>query len=450
MNIDPNNKTVRRVELGLLLALLVFLPLEEAPKNILWVLYVAMWFVVRAPSREWGGAWDRWDTLLLLWIASGFLSILFAGLPGAHWSAPVDLVRYAVLGDLVRRAGYRPRELVALLAGAVFGVLPAIAYGYWELLVTHKRVFLELHSVGHVNHSAIYLAIVFCTALSLFPVALRSARPKLACFVLMLTAVAIGFSLLITSSRAAIGAAVFVAPLLLLLQPGIARRSRIRLIAVLVAVGCVAAVAYVIVDRTSAGKVTGGGIAAKFEVDEKIGEPLSFRNRLWETAAAAAREYPLFGIGEGNFRSADLERVCAWSALHDPGQPCPKQKYYFSTHAHSVYFTVLAEQGLFGLVALLALLTYGFASLIAGRRDAALDSRSAALWGGAFSALTIASVSGVLNTSVHHENGILLLVLLGAWLALHRHGEKTAIPSIAPSAASTPARNHASSPHDPA
>lgn len=427
MNIEPNNKTGHRVELGLLLALLVFLPLEEAPKNILWVLYVATWFLLRVPSRSWGGPWDLWDTLLLLWIGSGFLSISFAGLPGASWSAPIDLVRYAVLGDLVRRAGYRPRELVALLVAVVFGVLPAIAYGYWELLVTHKRIFLELHSVGQVNHSAIYLAIVLCTALSLFPVVSQSARPKLAVSALALSTIIIGFSLLITSSRAAIGAAVVVAPLLLMLQPGIARRSRIRLIAILVAASCLAAAGYIVVNQLSAGKATGGGIAKKFEVDEKIGEPLSFRNRLWATAVAAAREHPLFGIGEGNFKSADLEHVCAWNALHHPGQPCPKQDYYFSTHAHSVYFTVLAEQGLYGLVALLALLAYGFASLIASRREAEVDPQRAALWGGAFSGLSIASVSGVLNTSVHHENAILLLVLLCAWLALQKHAEKTSV-----------------------
>ena len=46
------------VETGLLIALCFFLPLLEAPKNILWLAYVICWLVNRIRARDFGGRWD--------------------------------------------------------------------------------------------------------------------------------------------------------------------------------------------------------------------------------------------------------------------------------------------------------------------------------------------------------------------------------------------------------
>jgi hypothetical protein len=70
----------RPVELSLLLAFVFFLPLREAPKNIFWALYIITWIVNRVRTRDFGGRWDGWDTLAVLWIAAGYLAALFAGI----------------------------------------------------------------------------------------------------------------------------------------------------------------------------------------------------------------------------------------------------------------------------------------------------------------------------------------------------------------------------------
>ena len=40
-----------------------------------------------------------------------------------------------------------------------------------------------------------------------------------------------------------------------------------------------------------------------------------------------------------------------------------------------------------------------------------------ALWGGAFSAWLVTAGVGLVNTTLHHEHGILATLLLGFWLA---------------------------------
>ena len=50
--------------------------------------------------------------------------------------------------------------------GDILGTLPPLACGLIEYMVIHTKDTLQLHSVGHVNHSAIYLGIILGAALS--------------------------------------------------------------------------------------------------------------------------------------------------------------------------------------------------------------------------------------------------------------------------------------------
>src|SRR5258706_7033473 len=150
------------VETGLLIAFCIFLPLVEMPKNLAWLLYVSAWLLNRARARDWGGRWDLWDTLFALWIASGYLVAAFAGLQGSELGGAHELARYALLGWLVKRAGYSGKELRWLLGALALSTVAGLAHGYWRLATgASKNGALQLHSVGHVNHTAIYLAIVF-------------------------------------------------------------------------------------------------------------------------------------------------------------------------------------------------------------------------------------------------------------------------------------------------
>src|SRR5204862_971364 len=101
----------RRVEIGFLLALCVFLPLYEAPKNIAWAGYVIVWLANRVRARDFGGRWDLWDTLIALWLLSGFVIAPFAALHGGEWRAAHDIVSNGTVLWMLKRSRLDTGEL---------------------------------------------------------------------------------------------------------------------------------------------------------------------------------------------------------------------------------------------------------------------------------------------------------------------------------------------------
>src|SRR5947207_1904301 len=149
----------RRVELGLLLALCIVLPLYEAPKNLAWAAYLVVWLANRVRTRDFGGPWDFWDTLIIAWMVSGFVIAPFASLHGGEWRAALDVVRNAAALWMVKRSRLNQREVRAVLGALVAAVVIGIVMGLAQLWSgTTGR--LELNSVGHVNHTVVYLAIM--------------------------------------------------------------------------------------------------------------------------------------------------------------------------------------------------------------------------------------------------------------------------------------------------
>src|SRR4051794_6667058 len=149
----------RRIEFGFLLALCFFLPLYEAPKNLAWLGYVVAWIWKRARTRDVGGPWDPWDTLFAAWIASVFVVAAFAGRHANEWRAALDVLRYGAVLWMLKRSRLTVRETLAVLGTLAASALLGLGIGTWEVWSgAHQR--LELNSVGHVNHTAIYLAIV--------------------------------------------------------------------------------------------------------------------------------------------------------------------------------------------------------------------------------------------------------------------------------------------------
>src|SRR5262247_3696158 len=114
---------MRQLELGLLVAFCMFLPIIENLKNITWLLYLVCWLVNRFRSRDWGGRWDLWDSLILAWMASGFAVAAFAGLHGDEWHAALDIVRYGAVLWLLKRARYAAAEMRLIVGALVVSTL---------------------------------------------------------------------------------------------------------------------------------------------------------------------------------------------------------------------------------------------------------------------------------------------------------------------------------------
>ena len=389
-----------------LAALMFFLPLLEAPKNIAWGAYALIWIANRFRTRDFGGRWDGWDTLILCWIGSGYVVAAFAGLKGSEWGGANDLLRYGSVLWLIKRAGYGPAEFRLVIGTLLVSALAGLPHAYWRLYVTQSREWFEINSVGQVNHTAIYLAIILGMALSA-ALAYWRTWTRVARLLAIFALTAIGASLLVTASRAAIGMAVV---LVLVLTGASYRRFKVAFIAAVSIVLVVGALAWTM----------------KLQVVRKQAEGverqdiLAYRGLIWNNAAAAWERYPLFGLGMDNFSRITLDRVREWRAAagkpFDPAQHWMRE-WKGSSHAHSLWYNTLAERGVFGLSALAAVLIAWLASLLRHRPRGQDDDLKWALWGGALSAWVISVGAGLVNTSLHHEHGILSVTLLGIWLA---------------------------------
>jgi len=62
-----------RLGIYLIYALVFFLPLFEAPKNIT-VAALLLWATASLWGTNWGGGWSKWDTSIFLVILAGFAS----------------------------------------------------------------------------------------------------------------------------------------------------------------------------------------------------------------------------------------------------------------------------------------------------------------------------------------------------------------------------------------
>lgn len=391
------------VEFALLLALVFFLPLREAPKNLFWLAYVVVWVVNRVGSREWGGRWDGWDTLIVVWLGSGYLAAMFAGIrtpEGNEWSAVNDLVRYLTLLFCFKRGGYDEKQKTILLAMLGASCVLAGAEAWWNWKIIHARKALELVSVGHVNHSAIYLSIcagiVTGLALAFWPRLAWRGRTFLAVAQILLLS-----WIFMTDSRAAVLAVLLLVFALVAIGGRAAKIGRKGWVAAALVIGI------------AVGIGGWGGIVRQVEHAAQ-NNMLSERDLIWNRALVAAAANPWFGVGLDNFSRITDARLQAWVA--GSGRPYVANDYRRAPHAHSLYLNALAERGAVGLgVILLVLTLWGW--LLARQLASMRQGAPLAVWCASFSGWFVTLLIGTVNTTMHHEHAMLAVMTLGLLLA---------------------------------
>jgi O-antigen ligase len=418
------------VEVFALLAFAFVLPIVEAPKQIFAALYAIAWLAYRVRDRDWGGRWDGWDTLFALWFASGIAVAAFAGIRYHEWNGASDLLRYVLLGWLVKRGGYGARTWIAVLVALVAGTACALLLAYWVYFLKHLAITLndpnlrlldllfrtrtgitlELKSVGHVNHSSIYLAIVTgaATGLAMAYWSRLSGAMRVAAVLVLLS---FGGSLLVMASRGAMLAAGVVAAVLSLAWWP---RSRVPAVAMGLALALL----------VGAATVLNLEIVKKQKQYDEQGITLSYRDTIWNAALAAGERYPLFGVGMDNYNRITLERIEGWR--REAGKPFDSAQFTATVHGHSLYFNAIAERGWVGFGVLAAVLIAWAVSLARGYPGRDGTPIVWAIWAASASAWTVTVVAGVFNTTLHHEHGMLAAMLLGIWLAVRRLGAATA------------------------
>jgi O-antigen ligase len=392
-------------ETALLVAFCLCLPLVEFWKNLALLLYFVAWTVNRVRARDFGGRWRLADTLVALWIGAAYLVAGFAGLGGSAWAKTGDVAVSALLFWMLLRAGYGWRELRWLYGALVVSTLIGLAVGYVRLWSgIGKSGTLQLYSVGHVNHTAIYLAIMLGVCASwLFArwAAWSAARRALGGLIGALLLA----SLVVTASRAAVGVG-----FALLLALGLAwwPRSRRPLAAGAAAVAVAAALTL--------------GLEAEVvrkQIDNAAAQNvLAFRDGIWRAGLEGWKKYPWFGVGKDNYGQITEARVRAWRA--EAGEGYDAARYVYFPHAHNLYINTLAERGAVGFAALAAAILASLAALLRRRPRAGDPDFAWLAWGAAASAWFVTCGVGAVNTTLHHEHGILTALLLALWLSTLR------------------------------
>jgi len=393
----------RAVEVGILVGFCLFLPIYEAPKSILWVLYALTWIVNRVRERDFGGRWDGWDTIFAVWIASGFAAAAFAGHHGDEWRATVDLVRYAGMAWLVKRARYDALQTRAVLGSLIVSLLIGLVQSYprhWS----GQDYWLSLNSVGHVNHTAIYMAIVLAISAAWAFAFWRSWSIGWRIAAVAVNAVIL-VSLIVAASR---GALVGAAVMLLVVAAWWRARSRVPLR--VTAIALTVTIAVLVVANAEAVK--------KFELNLARNSIFSLRDKIWRVGFLAWQHYPVFGVGMDNYARTTKEVVQNW--LKEDGKEYVPSRYEYFNHAHSLYVNTITERGTVGLAVLLLLFGAWVVCLKRWRPRPEDPDDDWLFWGASLGALTVTAISGIVNTTLHHEHGTLAALLLGLWLSRAR------------------------------
>ncbi|MDX2217610.1 MAG: O-antigen ligase family protein [Burkholderiales bacterium] len=392
----------RNAELVLLLGLAFVFPLYEAPKNIFGVLFFVIWAVNRWRSSQWGGPWGRWDAVIAASILLALAGTPFAGIKGGEWLGARDVVRTFLFLWCLVRAGYSREQWLAVFISLIAGTLLATAIGAWQFAGSNKEG-LELHSIGHSNHTATYLCTVFGVAAAMLSgmwTCIAARWRAVLAVVLGLIAVAV----VATGSRVAV--VCLPIAVLLAVAPHL-RRSWKPLLAVS-GVLAVSAVLLVASDPW---------VLRKHVRNIDSQNVLAYRDLLWERAVTAWRAHPVFGIGMDNFSRISTDQYRKWTA--EQGRSWDPARDFLAPHAHSLYFDTLAERGMLGVVAVLLFFIAWIASLARGFFRMT-ERHEWVAWTAAALALLTTSFIGLVNSTFHNEQAAVAMICLAAWLSRGR------------------------------
>jgi O-antigen ligase len=386
-----------KIELFILSVFILSLPSSEALKNIFWLAYVIIWLYSRIRDRSLGGVWSTWDTLFLMWLPSGLVVAALSNQGLNEWDGATDLIRYVGIGWLVMRAGYSRNTMTFLFALLIGSTLLAASYSYFW--VGDKMV--GLHSVGHINHSAIYLAISAGASLA-FTLGFWSKTHLLFKPIMILATAALFWATALASARGAL------LPLTLVFLPllTLGLLKKFRYLAVILIAGFAITLSLAIYQNLpvvhKVASIADGGIGQ--------------RDKTWNSGFLTWRAHPIAGVGLENtkyFLTEEMMRKQAES-LSIPFNP---NDYYYGSHAHNLYANTLAERGIVGVVPILLVLIYWGVLLLLKRPEAHTSSLETAAWGGALSAWVLGVVGGLFNTTIHHEHALISMILLALWIS---------------------------------
>jgi O-antigen ligase len=387
--------------------MIVSLPSVEGPKNIFLVFYLVTRLLTEFLTfKQKQFHWSYWDSMFLTIVVTALLSTIFAGMPHLEeWKGYKVLLTAVLTGWLLSRARYTQENYQFLFKLIVLSTLPPLIWGLYENLVIHSRETLEIHSVGHVNHSAIYLVMIFGAALGWFLSTLNIKKEmlqkKFQTILLGMLSLLFFISLIIGQSRGAFGIGVILGLSLIIL---LGKNKKIKWIGITTIIGILF---LTVLLKTN--------IVQKQITNSENNNVLSFRDRVWNVSLEASRFSPVLGIGLSNWHFISLDQLK--QSVESRGETFDAEKYYFPGHSHNLYLSALVERGIVGLIVTFIFMLAWIASLIKTFNWARKSSEATYLWAGSLSAWFATFGIGLVNTTFHHEHAILACLFLALYLS---------------------------------
>ena len=309
------------LELTFLSLFLAFLPSLEAPKNIFFAGYLITALYRQsqlAPSK-----WSIWDWIFLSFIVSSLLSSLFPFVAGGlEWRSFKGMLFWVIFGWALYRADYSEPEKNYLFIFAILITLPPLIWGLTELLILNSTSALQIHSVGHVNHSAIYLCMIAGAAVSFVLVQLQTAQKKYV-FIAILLFIVLSASVIIGQSRGAFGILFLLTYTLILLS-----KLSIKIKTIMLGLLTIFLITIFFITPLP--------VIKKQIANQNNHIVLSYRDKVWEAAYEIAKFNPLLGIGGGNWKHIHIDQIK--SAVESRGETFNAEDFALQWgHPHNIY-----------------------------------------------------------------------------------------------------------------
>ena len=396
-----NKITPVDVRFILLVAMLVFLPGVEALKNIFAFLFVLSWVLTSKKNNNWGGKWQIIDSIFLLWIlADIFVSINAVITHQLNGSNFRDVIRFVLIAWVLSRIYFPKEKLRELALVSVIATLITLAYSYYST----GGILKELHSVGHINHTATFLAIAYSISLSLLLFNFHNLQ-KYQKIILFLTTIVLFYATVDTGSRAAFGL-IFIISLVDMVCLSV-KRGKLSTFFLLLGLVCSVVVFFIYNPPKALDR-----LLAKDSILHDVA-----RERINNFSYYAFKTNPLFGIGFGNYGQIRMEDIKA-EIIKDKAS-FNADEYLPGSHAHNVYYTYLVSGGL--LIFSIFLWFWFYIVWIIFKLRSSKENDWIIL--SSISVLLINLAIGWVNTTLHHEHAILSMFVLGMLISEYRRVE---------------------------
>jgi O-antigen ligase len=320
---------------------------------------------------------------------------------GSEWIGFRGMLLWITFGWTLFKVDYDFDEKKYLFIFAILMTLPPLLWGLTQLLILFTKDSLQLHSVGHVNHSAIYLCMIAGATLSFLTSQFQTLKKKYT-FLLTILSFFLLSAVVISQSRGAF-CIVFLLVFAVILLSKLSGKIKTFMLALI----SIFLITIIFIMPAS--------IIEKQLNNQNNHDILAQRDKVWQAALEVARLNPLLGIGGGNWKQIKIDQIK--SSVESRGEMFNAEAFALQHHhPHNIYLSNLVDRGILGFIIFLSFMFVWLITLINSYKEFNEDSKVMLFVFGSFSAWTTIFGIGLVNTTFHHENALLALFFLSLHL----------------------------------